>query len=156
MSIQGATRMTQLTQPRRTGSVRIPWKMVMFGCFACQLWKKEQGLCTKHEFSFHLLASVSAQMTLHFEITFPFITFVSSSPSVNTRILTFQPCKILNEKFSTWLYVPSSLHSGINTCWNSLRACSWVYFLSATHLETSREREKTSQLDDAIWRKDRW
>lgn len=99
---------------------------------------------------------VLAQITFNFEITFPFITFVSSSPFSNTHTLTFQSFKTLNEKFSTWLYVPSSLHSGINTCWNSLRACSWVYFLSATHLETSREREKISQLEDATWRKDRW
>lgn len=27
----------------------------------------------------------------------------------------------------------------MNTCCSSLRACSWVYFLSATHLDTSAE-----------------
>lgn len=116
--------------------------------------KTTTRLGTNQEFSFHFLTSVLAQIIFNFEITFPFITFVFSSPSANIHILIFQPCKILDEKFSTWLYVPSSLHSGMNTCWNSLRACSCVYFLSATHLETSRERDK-SQLANTIQRKDR-
>lgn len=29
------------------------------------------------------------------------------------------------------------MHSGMKTCCSSFRACSWVYFLSATHLDTS-------------------
>lgn len=36
------------------------------------------------------------------------------------------------------------MHSGMNTCWNSFRACSWVYFLSATHLDTSAGRSQQS------------
>lgn len=38
--------------------------------------------------------------------------------------------------------MPSSLHSGTNTCCSSFRACSWVYFLSATHLDTSAGRHR--------------
>lgn len=154
MSIQGATRMTQLPHPRRAGSVlQEQWHCLALLLANCEIDNKD--LTHNTDFSFYFF-EVLAQITFNFEITFPFITFVSSSPFSNTHTLTFQSCKTLNKHFSTWLYVPSSLHSGINTCWNSLRACSWVYFLSATHLETSREREKMSQLGDAIWRNDRW
>lgn len=37
------------------------------------------------------------------------------------------------------------MHSGMNTCCSSFRACSWVYFLSATHRDTSAGDSKRRQ-----------
>ena len=40
----------------------------------------------------------------------------------------------------------------MNTCCSSRRACSWVYFLSATHLDTSAERHR-AQRRSGPWRR---
>ena len=44
------------------------------------------------------------------------------------------------------------MHSGMNTCCSSRRACSWVYFLSATHLDTSAEGHR-AQRRSGPWRR---